>query len=178
MNSWLSFLLRLPWPTAVWWMFSWDRERELFYDWRFTANQFVLVPSPLRLTARIFFFQLNTCGHSPYITSSLTRGWVCRLQLLLALASALILRSESRRTHNHILLSQIRDSQKAGAQVILFISPRNRVAQLYPSAPGSLSVAFYTRGATVEGIRTLLHTLEGQNAMPWWINSRWTEYKT
>jgi hypothetical protein len=37
------------------------------------------------------FFQLNPCGHSPYVTSSLTRGWVCRLQLLLILASAVIL---------------------------------------------------------------------------------------
>jgi hypothetical protein len=60
-----------------------------------------LAPSPLRLTTRFFFFQLNTCGHSAYVTSSLTRGWVCRLQLLLALASALILMSESRRTHDH-----------------------------------------------------------------------------
>jgi hypothetical protein len=38
---------------------------------------------------------------------SLTRGRVCRLQLLLALASAVIFGSESRRTHGHILLSQI-----------------------------------------------------------------------
>jgi hypothetical protein len=49
-----------------------------------------------------FFFQLNTCGHCPCVTSTLTRGWVCRLQLLLALVSAFILRSESRRTHDHI----------------------------------------------------------------------------
>jgi hypothetical protein len=55
------------------------------------------------------FFQLNICGHSPYVTSPLTRGWACRLQLLLALASAIILRSESHETHDHILLSQIRD---------------------------------------------------------------------
>jgi hypothetical protein len=27
---------------------------KLLYDWRFTVNQFVLAPSPLRLTARIF----------------------------------------------------------------------------------------------------------------------------
>jgi hypothetical protein len=40
---------------------------------------------------------------------SLTRGRVCRLQLLLALASAIIFGSESRRTRGHILLSQIRD---------------------------------------------------------------------
>jgi hypothetical protein len=33
---------------------------------------------------------MNTCGHSPYITSSLTRKWVCHLKLLLALASTTI----------------------------------------------------------------------------------------
>jgi hypothetical protein len=36
-----------------------ESESELLYDWRFTANQFVLAPSPLRLTTRDFFFQLN-----------------------------------------------------------------------------------------------------------------------
>jgi hypothetical protein len=56
-----------------------------------------------------FFSQLNTWGNSPYITFSLTRGWVCHIQLLLALASAVILGSESRGTRDHILLSQIRD---------------------------------------------------------------------
>jgi hypothetical protein len=29
---------------------------KLLYDWRFTANQFVLASSPLRLMTRIFFF--------------------------------------------------------------------------------------------------------------------------
>jgi hypothetical protein len=89
-----------------------------------------------------FFFQLNTCGRSPYVTSSLTREWVCRLQLLLALVRALIPRYESHRTHDHILLSQIRD-HPTWSHVPVFISPRNRVAQLYPPALGSLSVAFY-----------------------------------
>jgi hypothetical protein len=74
-------------------------------------------------------FQMNTCGHSPYETSSLTRGWACRLQLLLALSSAVILGSESRGTHDHILLSQIRDSPNLEGQVPVFMSPRNRVAQ-------------------------------------------------
>jgi hypothetical protein len=36
---------------------------------------------------------------------SLTRGWLCCLQLLLILASAVILGSESRGTRHHILLS-------------------------------------------------------------------------
>jgi hypothetical protein len=50
-----------------------ESESELLYDWRFTANQFVLATSPLRLTTSNFIFQLNTCGYSSYVTSSLTR---------------------------------------------------------------------------------------------------------
>jgi hypothetical protein len=42
-------------------------------------------------------------------TLSLTRGRVCNLLLLLALASAVIFGSESRGTRDHILLSQIGD---------------------------------------------------------------------
>jgi hypothetical protein len=74
---------------------------------------------------------------------SLTRGRVCRLQLFLALTSAAILGSESHGTHDHILLSQIRESSNLESQVPLFISPRNRVAQLYPQALGSLFVVSY-----------------------------------
>jgi hypothetical protein len=62
------------------------------------------------------------------------RGCVCRLPLLL------VLRSESRGTHDHILLSQIPDSPNLEGQVPVFISPRNRVAWLYPQALGSLLV--------------------------------------
>jgi hypothetical protein len=77
---------------------------QLLHDWRLTANQLVLAWSPLRLTTSNFIFQLNTCCYRPYVTSSLTRGWVCRLQLMLVLASALILEFESRGTRKHILL--------------------------------------------------------------------------
>jgi hypothetical protein len=114
-------------------------EAELRHDWRFTANQFVLATSPWRLTTSNFIFQLNTCGYSPYVTSSLTRGWVCRLQLLLVLVSAITLKSESRVTHDHIFLSQIRDSLNLEDHVPIFISPRNRVARFYPQVLGSLS---------------------------------------
>jgi hypothetical protein len=64
---------------------------------------------------------------------SLTRGRICRLQLLLALASAVILGSESRWTHDHILLSQVRDSPNLEGQVTVFISPRNWVPFSSPS---------------------------------------------
>jgi hypothetical protein len=84
----------------------------------------------------VFFLHLNTCGYSSYVTSSLTRGWVCRLQLLLVLASAVIFRAQSRGIHDHILLPQIRDSPNLKGQVPVFISPRNRVAQLYLSGTG------------------------------------------
>jgi hypothetical protein len=77
-----------------------------------------------------FFFQLNTCGYGPYVTFSLTRGWVCRIQFLLVLASAFILGSESRGTHDHILLSEIRYFPNLEGQVPVFVSPRNRVARL------------------------------------------------
>jgi hypothetical protein len=84
--------------------------------------QFVLAPSPLGPTTSIFFFQLNTCGHNPYVTTSLTRRWVCRLQFLLALANAVTLGSESRGTHGHILLSPIRNSSNVEDQVPVLTS--------------------------------------------------------
>jgi hypothetical protein len=65
--------------------------------------------------------------------------------MLLVLASAVILGSESRGTRDYILLSEIRDSPNLEGQVLVFtsISPRNRVTQLYLQALGSLFVAFY-----------------------------------
>jgi hypothetical protein len=132
------------------------------YGWNYwSTTRFrvrVLAPSPLRLTTRDFNFQLNTCGYSPYVTSSVTRGQVCRLQLLLAFTSAVILRSECRGSHDHILLSQIRDSPNFEGQVIVFISPGDRVARLYPQALGSFFVNSYDSQGYVAGIRPRLHT--------------------
>jgi hypothetical protein len=71
------------------------------------------------------------------------RGWACHLQLLLVLANAVILRSESCGIHDHILLSQIRDSPNLEGQAPVFISSWNMVAQLYPQALGSLFVPSY-----------------------------------
>jgi hypothetical protein len=53
-------LLRLA---GLWWRYSTPpphgislaSESKLLYDWRFNANQFVLAPSPMRLTAKIVF---------------------------------------------------------------------------------------------------------------------------
>jgi hypothetical protein len=88
---------------------------------------------------------------------SLTRGRVCRLQLLLVLASAVILVSDSRETRDHSLLFQIRDSPNLEGEVPVFKSPRNRVARLYPQSLGFLFVASYDSQGYGGGIRTRLH---------------------
>jgi hypothetical protein len=148
-----------------------ESESELLYDWPFTTNQFIVASSPLRLTISNFF-QLNPDSYSPYVTSSLTKGWVCRLQFLLALASAVTLGSESRGNHDHILQSQFRDSPNLEGQVPVFIFPRNRVARLYPQALDSLFVASYDSQGYGGGIRARLHT--GSN----WLQSQSQNYFT
>jgi hypothetical protein len=55
----------------------------------------------------------------------------------------IILRSESPGTHDHILLSQIRDFPNMEGQGHVFIFPRNKVAQLSPQALGSLFFSSY-----------------------------------
>jgi hypothetical protein len=57
-----------------------------------------------------------------------------------------------------ILLPHIRDSPNLEGQDPAFISPRNMVAQLYPHALSSLSVASYDSQGYGGGIRTRLHT--------------------
>jgi hypothetical protein len=79
----------------------------------------------------IFYYCHTVAGFLDVEAPSLMRGLVCRLQLLLGLASAVILRSESRETHDHILLPQIRDFLNLESKVHVYsISSRNKVAQL------------------------------------------------
>jgi hypothetical protein len=99
--------------------YSSESASELLYDWRFTPVSSSWRQAPWD-SRPAFFFQLNTCFHSPYVTSSLARGWVCRLQLLLAFASTVFHRSDSRATRDHIVLSQIRDSFNLEGQVPVF----------------------------------------------------------
>jgi hypothetical protein len=82
---------------------------KLFYD-RQSAGQSVLEQSThLGLTTRSLLL-FDSCGFvCLFGAPSLTRGRVCRLQLLLVLASSAIFGSESRRTRGRILLSHIRD---------------------------------------------------------------------
>jgi hypothetical protein len=110
---------------------------------------------PLETHGQHFFFQLNTYGYSPYVASCLTRGCVCSLQLLLVLASAVILRSDSRGTHDHILLSQIRGSQPGGPGPRIY-NPQEQDGPVTPPALGSLFVASYDSQG-YGGVRPRLH---------------------
>jgi hypothetical protein len=106
---------------------------------RRSVGQSLSVSSPI-LGPRPEFRYSQTVADLLCGALSLTRGWVCRLQLLLA-ASAVILRLESHEDHDHILLSQIRDSLNLEGKVPAIISPRNCIP---------LSSAPTTRRATVE----------------------------
>jgi hypothetical protein len=62
-----------------------ESESELLYDWRFMP-----ISSSRRQASwgswqlNIFFLQLNSYRHSPCVTSSLTRGWICLFWICLA----------------------------------------------------------------------------------------------
>jgi hypothetical protein len=90
----------------------------------------------------------------------------------MALASAVILGSEPRGIHDHILLSQIRDSPNLEGQVPVFLSSRSRVAWLYNQALGSLSVTSNDSQGYGGGIGPRLYT--GLHSWPRTsIGSRW-----
>jgi hypothetical protein len=80
----------------------------LCYDRRFSRPVYLGIKHPSGAYDQIFITvrQLWVCWCGAL---SLTRGRVCRLQLLLVFASTVILGSESRGIRDHILLSQIWD---------------------------------------------------------------------
>jgi hypothetical protein len=80
-----------------------------------------------------FFFQLNTCVHGPYVTfSTISAGPRQRIHSQVRVPQD---------SWPHFTISDSRLPQ-LGGQVTIFISPRNRVAQLYPQSLGSLSAEF------------------------------------
>jgi hypothetical protein len=111
-------------PASTWhiaWLLGW-----VTYQLEVYRQLVRLGAEPLETRGQNFFSELNTCGYSPYITS-LMRGLVCHLQLLLALTSVFILGYESRGSCDHILLSQIRDF----LSVASYGSPPQNSAHLY-----------------------------------------------
>jgi hypothetical protein len=108
----------------------------------------------------IFFKQLQFCY---FVAPSLTRGRVCNV--LYNCFWAL-------KEHSHLCPSPaeltaifyclIWDTTNLEGQVPVFISPRNKVAQLYPRALGSLFVASYDSQGYGGDILTRLHTRKSE----------------
>jgi hypothetical protein len=109
------------------------------------------------------FFQLNTCGHSPHVTSSLTRGWVCHLQPLLALASAVILGYESRGPHNHNFTASGSRLPRPWGQGPRIYIPQEQGGPVIPPGTGFPFRRSYDSQGYGGGIRTRLH--KGLGAM-------------
>jgi hypothetical protein len=82
----------------------------------------------------------------------------CNLLLLLALASAVPSGLSPTLLKTILYFPNSWDSPILEGQVPVFISPRNRVAQIYPRALGSLSVASYDSQGCGGGILSRLHT--------------------
>jgi hypothetical protein len=93
---------------------------------------------------------------------SLTRERICRLQLLLVVASAVILGSESRETRDHILLSQIRVSINLEGQVRIFISQETSD----PIIPPGIRVTFFSPPTTC---RAMMEVFELASILHYWV---------
>jgi hypothetical protein len=104
----------------------------------------------LRLTTKTANVQLNTCGYRPYVTFSLTRGWVCRLQLLLVLASAVILGSKSRGIHDIFYCLRFEIPSTWMPRSPYFYPPGTRWPSYMPRHWVPFSSPSTTRSATVE----------------------------
>jgi hypothetical protein len=94
-----------------------------------------------------------------FVVPSLTRGWVCNLlyNCFWALPEQSLL-GRNLAELTAIFCCLIWDSPNLEGQVPVFISSRNRVAQLYLRALGSLFVASYDSQGSGGVILTRLHT--------------------
>jgi hypothetical protein len=122
---------------------------------RQSVGQSFLVSGPHPGPATKFFFLLEIFLRqlrvSYFVAPSLKRGWVCNLphNCFWALPEQSLLGpSPAELTATFYCL--IWDSPNLQGQIPVFISPRNRVAQLYPRVLGSLLSPLTTLRATVE----------------------------
>jgi hypothetical protein len=138
------------------WSWSW------IYDWQTIRPICLGVRHPSGIRDQFFFLleisfrQLQVWY---FVAPSLMRGWVCNLlyNCFWALPELSPL-GRSPAELMAIFYCLIWDSPNQQGQVPVFISPRNRVAQLYPRALGSLFVASYDSQGYGGGILTRLHT--------------------
>jgi hypothetical protein len=114
-------------------------------------------PRPIFLhLSLITFIQFRACWCG---APTLTRSRVCSFQILLGISSADFLRSGSNGTHERILLSLLFKLPQPEGQVPVFISLRNKVAQLYPRGigfTGARSRSHITTDSRSASVRSLI----------------------
>jgi hypothetical protein len=116
----------------------------------------------------IFLRQLQVCY---FMASSLTRGRVCNLLLLLGLANTVPLGSESLGTQDHISLSQFLRLPKPGGPSPQTYIPAEEGGPVILRALGSLYAASYDSQGYGGGIPTRLHTGNCQRCFLSWSYS-------
>jgi hypothetical protein len=144
-------------PTNVHFLEEW-KLWDYGYLLHFTGS-LLLITSPLRLTTSSFIFQPNICDFSPYVTSSLTRGWFVVYNCCWPSPAQALLGSCVRvpRDSYHSLPSQTRNFPNLEGRVPVFIFHWYRVVQLHPQALGALFVSSCISHGYGGGIRTRLH---------------------
>jgi hypothetical protein len=105
-GSWISSLFCLLSVSPECWQLTNSWKSKSHCDWRSVSKSWCRAPSGAHDEVFITFSQLRSCFCG---APSLTRGRICLLYILLALASAILLGSDSLGTRDHILLSQIWD---------------------------------------------------------------------
>jgi hypothetical protein len=96
----------MPFLTSECLTTDWTSQSHIATDGQPVIKSWCRAPSGAHDQILITVWQLRSCFCG---APSLTRGRVCHLYMLLTLASAAFLRSESLGTRDHILLSQIWD---------------------------------------------------------------------
>jgi hypothetical protein len=105
----------------------------------------------------------------PRPNSSLTRGWVCRLQLLLGLASTVIFRSQSRGTHDHSYCLRFETSATWRPRSPSIYIPQEHSGLVISPGTGSLFFSSYNSQGYSGGIRTRLYVGLNTTATWFWL---------
>jgi hypothetical protein len=111
-----------------------------------------------------------------YGTPHLKRGWVCNLQFLLGVTSAMFLGSEFCRTHNQILRLKFETSPVWRARFLYLFPPRNRVYQIAEEAQSlklcynwqSVGQSVLMSGTHLGPIAIFFNYLYRQFRVCWW----------
>jgi hypothetical protein len=142
---------------------------KLIYDRRSVGQSLLVSGSHLEPITR-FLFSVWRLRVSWSGAPSLTRGWVCNLvvQLLLGLAWAVTLRSKSRATHGHILVSHLRLPQPGGIDPRIIYIPQEQDGPVIPPGHWVSFCVSISRKAQLIPRKKIINSYEAHIAKVCW----------